>query len=744
MAVIETWFDQDLKKPVKVQYINGNVFSQDNNGNLIGVNVFDNGETASITGSVSANVVRSDGATVAVSGTLSNNKAYVVLPQSAYAVPGVISIVIKLTIGAVITTLCAVVANVYQSSTDSVVDPGTIIPDISLLIATINEAVAAIPADYSGLMDSLQITSTDSFALSDEKTISSTATGWRLVPETGLCVSNSSYNLVKYSVTSCKTYYVKTDDYFQFQNSSSVPASGTSNRIGLTHAVGGYVIDAPAGSSWLILSTKASGGSYSVKDATFSKGELALKSAYKSTQDNDLDNCPVGYIMLDSGTAYANAPYDTGKVAHVITYGSYLSGDDSSRYLIQYYFTDGDATEVWRRRRSGGTWTTWSKIYDGVGIFRSARVAVADSDLNNCDVGYVFLDYGTVYTNAPYDDNRVSHVITYGSYRAGNDSNRYIVQYYFTDADGKCEVWRRRRSSGTWTGWEKVYEKTAATANMDDTVPDMSLFTRSGNNSQGANTGVNLRVLCYNIANFNDDTSTYIPDENLIELRKMFGKQNAEVLLLQEDREYIDSSNTQSSDSYVYFPMYPNRYGAGGSTIHSKVQLSNAGIVQFSNGRNMRYGVLNVSQSIKILCVSAHPVWGGSTQEYIDARDTQYHEMCQWVNGEITLEPYGGGTGVYAPAHTHVVIGIDTNAGTAQDIANLQTRVSNAGLLMANGGRFGFVYTCNIGSEARRNCIDNIIVSNNIIINNFESLSSLYSSLYSDHVPIIADLTLLS
>ena len=155
MARIETWFNQDLKKPVKVQYIDGNVFSQDNYGNIVGVNVLSNGTEVDVGGSVSANVIRSDGTTVAITGVSEGNKAYVILPQSAYSVPGVISIIIKSTNGSVITTLCAVVANVYQSTTDTVIDPGTIIPSVQTLIADINAAVATIPADYSSLWQRL-------------------------------------------------------------------------------------------------------------------------------------------------------------------------------------------------------------------------------------------------------------------------------------------------------------------------------------------------------------------------------------------------------------------------------------------------------------------------------------------------------------------------------------------------------------------------------------------------------------
>ena len=155
MAQIETWYNQDLQQAVKVRYIDGNVFSADNAGNIIGVNVFDGGEPATLSGSVSGLVIRADGSTVAIVGTLSGNQVSVALPQSAYAVPGAISVVVKLTDGETVTTLLAVVGVVYMSTTDTVVDPGTIIPDITTLVAEIEAAVASIPADYSDLWTSL-------------------------------------------------------------------------------------------------------------------------------------------------------------------------------------------------------------------------------------------------------------------------------------------------------------------------------------------------------------------------------------------------------------------------------------------------------------------------------------------------------------------------------------------------------------------------------------------------------------
>lgn len=155
MAVIETWFNQDLNSPVRVNVLNGNVFSTDNYGNVVGIKTYRNGTAASLSGSVSATVVRPDGATVAIVGTLSGNQASVALPYAACAVPGLITICIKNTSGSTVTTLGLIVATVYKTSTDTTLDPGTIIPSVEALIAQIEDAVDSIPADYSGLWASL-------------------------------------------------------------------------------------------------------------------------------------------------------------------------------------------------------------------------------------------------------------------------------------------------------------------------------------------------------------------------------------------------------------------------------------------------------------------------------------------------------------------------------------------------------------------------------------------------------------
>ena len=71
MAQNETWLNHDLLETVKVRYLAGHLFSMDNAGNLIGVKLTRDGVDYSGGGSISANVIRSDGGTVVVAGALS-------------------------------------------------------------------------------------------------------------------------------------------------------------------------------------------------------------------------------------------------------------------------------------------------------------------------------------------------------------------------------------------------------------------------------------------------------------------------------------------------------------------------------------------------------------------------------------------------------------------------------------------------------------------------------------------------
>ena len=218
MAQVETWYTQDLKQPVKVRMRPGNVFSQDNHGNLIGVHVLDNKNPVVLSGTVSGNIIRADRGTVAVTGVLSGSDCYIILPEAAYAVPGPISIVIKLTTGTTKTTLCAVIAHVYESSTDSAVDPGTIIPSIQDLIDEINDAVESIPQDYSSLSNFAD----DIFAATNPNAVDILCYGKATVPLTaqGITatkVSKSVYHFEgRIAGSNFMTFYQSITDFPKF------------------------------------------------------------------------------------------------------------------------------------------------------------------------------------------------------------------------------------------------------------------------------------------------------------------------------------------------------------------------------------------------------------------------------------------------------------------------------------------------------------------------------------------------
>ena len=110
----------------------------DNNAHTWRVTVMDCGEAAQVTGSVTGYFVRPDGNTVAVQGSLAGNVASVVLPQACYAQEGDVKAVMRLSSGTgAKVTLAALILPVRNVLTDSIIDPGEVIPALDELLAQI-------------------------------------------------------------------------------------------------------------------------------------------------------------------------------------------------------------------------------------------------------------------------------------------------------------------------------------------------------------------------------------------------------------------------------------------------------------------------------------------------------------------------------------------------------------------------------------------------------------------------------
>lgn len=263
---------------------------------------------------------------------------------------------------------------------------------------------------------------------------------------------------------------------------------------------------------------------------------------------------------------------------------------------------------------------------------------------------------------------------------------------------------------------------------------------------QGQNEGETLTVMSYNVAHYNDDVSSVIiPDEKIKNIIETISNVNADILCIQEDTAYIDSNQVRTPLDYLYMPQYPSYTGLFQTTIRSKKYSDVSGTVTYSNGRWLGYAVFTIGNK-KVLVVSTHPI-AGTENSSISARNTQYEEMFRWLKGDITLRSVrwvdGGevvGDPVSVPEFTHIIIGMDGNTLTTSDMTNLSGFASQYKCIMGNGGRLGWLKTAR--SRFEWYSLDNIIVSDNIIINSFESMTEKYSDLYSDHVPLVAKLTL--
>lgn len=462
-----------------------------------------------------------------------------------------------------------------------------------------------------------------------------------------------------------------------------------------------------------------------------------------------------GYYFLNAGDDYLNLP----AILKPHTYGALLLKvwvwDNSymeQELLVQTGHYRGMA---FVRRRSNSNWEDWVKRF----VMENIPVTVDNgvhkyTDLNDCvNAGYYLLESSYQYANMPpelmpHTNGALTLEVYLDSTSYYKFQKLYMINGQFTGA-----IYIRRFGDNEWKPWVKI-----SGGICDEGVyrTPMSIFSPVSCAEQGENKGFRkLRVMTYNMAGFNNDTdpAVYIDSARLFNLKKFLMKVNPDFLLAQEHNGNLDGDDgTLSVDDYLYHPVLRARYGWGGVAIVTKEYLDSWGILEYTNGRQLRYGVYNLGDGKKLLLISTHPVWnaggGGHSSTDIAARKTQYDELFAWIKGEITLNSFGTTTAVSVPEGiTHCIIGMDGNSCEAQDKTNLTNAATGANCILGNGGYLGWFVTCYDNYLTPKGVtqtwdIDNIIVSDNIIIENIESYGDWFGKLYSDHVPVVADLML--
>jgi len=126
-------------------FMNHSIGEADKNANRFGIRAFRNGASENLGAAVCTGYfIKATGETVIIPGTVSDNTAYVTLPQTCYATEGQFSLAIKLAGGDITSTVRIVDGIVANTTTDTVIDPGEVIPDINDLLELIEEAEAVI------------------------------------------------------------------------------------------------------------------------------------------------------------------------------------------------------------------------------------------------------------------------------------------------------------------------------------------------------------------------------------------------------------------------------------------------------------------------------------------------------------------------------------------------------------------------------------------------------------------------
>ena len=155
--VIENHFITDLQKPLRVQQSGGIVLSGDDLNPVITVELYNGSTAATPSGTVVGAVIRSDGLTVPLTGSISGNAASVTLTDDCFAVRGQISIGIQIVDGDVKTTVLKAVYNVEAFDTGNIPSGGDTAASVADLVQEIETATAQIPADYTALQNNVAL-----------------------------------------------------------------------------------------------------------------------------------------------------------------------------------------------------------------------------------------------------------------------------------------------------------------------------------------------------------------------------------------------------------------------------------------------------------------------------------------------------------------------------------------------------------------------------------------------------------
>lgn len=381
-----------------------------------------------------------------------------------------------------------------------------------------------------------------------------------------------------------------------------------------------------------------------------------------------------------------------------------------------------------------------------------------NADLNDYSTPGCYYSLNTATTttlsNCPIPDTAFRLDVIDAKYR-GYGSIRQILVKADMESDGF--FMRYSLNGTTWGKWDH-YTPSRAIYTPNIVYPNVKVHSQR----TSANVVARYRVGTYNVAHYRMNESVnsrdYISEhpDAISNWRRWVMKSNLDFLFVTEDRVYIDEAQTKLATDYLYNPYFFKNDNVGhGHRLLTKTNFDTSSLTGVAvpnvNTRPGAYSAYYIDWCIvggtndpKILMAVIHNFAAGptavGTEEEIKINRSNF---CAAIKTLLTNQ---------AGNYDYVIIAGDTNVGnyvtktTANreyDMALFETLCEDTNMHLVNGDEIGWFKT-DPESNTDADVYDNIIVSNNIRVENIECSPFEYEVLWSDHVPLIAEISLLS
>lgn len=752
MAVIETWFNQDLQQPVKVHYLNGSLFSHNGNGNRIGVHVFNNGTPVTLAGTVSGYVVTADGSTVPCTGSRSGNNASILIPAAAYQ-PGAVFITVFLTDGNTVTTLASVATNVLQARTNNQVSPGSVVTDwtqtINAAMLSVQDAAAnlghIVATPYESITFPVPVGKYTYYDGNLYRCIvpiatseNFTASHWKQVPlgDDVAELRNATAKSKNLLPVEAKTT-VQYDVNRQYSDGVLV-SSNTANTGGGRNYPITPNFDLPAG-KYTISKTVVSGAKRSIY--IVNANNTSTYYQYVDTDDSATFTLPAGTYFLSMGYS-ANVAYnlsyklqlEAGETAHAFENPSYITAVDLvARSGIETLETEKadneDVADVLEYAQGvnakvqGITGTTKNLFQlDGIiigtnasgttGYPKRATTIPYTGGSNQLTVSVKTLPSNLKYEVDGYTDANFGGLrnISSGWVTAAGSShtlptNSPYCRILFGSVDDN------NLTDADFAGLEMQIEVGTVKTNYVPHETAVDYVARESNLFP-----VKLRVCSYNVGEYSYGIGSDTPAADALDnLIAFLSANNFDTIGIQEGRTLVNGTNVNDTVFADYFNAQVNKTNS--VATKSLFSLYETGEGAFTaDSRPYVYGKANIGGK-EVYIMSVHLGLTASV------RDSNYTELLA----------------ILAQHERFIVFG-DFNAanefstGKAEQAQAEYNKLINAGYTVANGGRWGLMSTFHT-----TNYLDNICVSSNIKMIS-ASVLDVYDEMNSDHLPLVAEL----